>query len=77
MLLTAKQAVRTYSVAITETASPDIHKLLKAQLDKAIEMHQKLAQFLNKKGYYYAYDLNKQQEHDVEKVDKLFKKLDR
>ena len=39
LLLSAKNGVRTYAVALTETATPEVRKVLKKQLDKAIELH--------------------------------------
>lgn len=69
MLLSAKSAVRTYAIALTETATPKVHKVLKAQLDIAIETHQKIAAYMIDNEMYHPYDLNEQVEHDQKKAE--------
>ena len=56
MLITAKSAVRAYAVAVTETASPEVRKVLVKQM--------------NQNDMYMAYDIEKQLQHDKDKVDK-------
>ncbi|WP_151733711.1 spore coat protein [Paenibacillus tengchongensis] len=68
MLLSAKAAVRTYAIALTETATPKVHKTLKAQLDIAIETHQKIAAYMIENEMYHPYDLEEQVEHDLKKA---------
>lgn len=68
MLLSAKAAVRTYAIALTETATPKVHKTLKAQLDLAIETHQKIAAYMIENEMYHPYDLEEQVEHDLKKA---------
>ena len=69
MLLSAKAAVRTYAIALTETATPKVHKLLKSQLDTAIETHHKIATYMVDNGMYHPYDVEEQIEHDAKKAD--------
>ncbi|UQZ32684.1 spore coat protein [Paenibacillus sp. PK3_47] len=69
MLLSAKSAVRTYAIALTETATPKVHKVLKAQLDTAIETHQKIAAYMIENEMYHPYDLNEQIDHDHKKAE--------
>ncbi|SES13288.1 similar to spore coat protein [Gracilibacillus ureilyticus] len=69
LLVSAKAAVRNYAVAITETASPEIHKVLKKQLNDAIDLHHKIATYMIDKELYHAYDINEQVEHDLKKAD--------
>lgn len=76
MLLSAKSAVRTYAIALTETATPRVRKVLKAQLDTAIETHQKIADYMIKNEMYHPYSIEKQVEHDMEKSDMALKLLD-
>ncbi|WP_436837165.1 spore coat protein [Planococcus shenhongbingii] len=47
-LVTAKAAVRNIAVAITETATPQVKKILRRELDNAIETHDKIAQYMIK-----------------------------
>ena len=69
LLLTSKAAVRNLAVAITETATPSVKKLLRRELDNAIDTHDKIAQYMIKNEMYHAYDLQEQMEHDLEKAD--------
>lgn len=69
MLLSAKAAVRSYAIALTETATPKVHKILKAQLDTAIKTHQKIAAYMIENEMYHPYDLQGQIEHDAKKAE--------
>lgn len=69
LLVTAKAGVRNLAVAITETATPSVKKLLRRELDNAIDTHDKIAQYMIKKEMYHAYDVDEQIEHDLEKAD--------
>lgn len=68
-LVTAKAAVRNLAVAITETATPSVKKILRRELDIAIDTHDKIAQYMIKKEMYHAYDIEEQVEHDLKKAD--------
>lgn len=68
-LVTAKAAVRNIAVAITETATPQVKKLLRRELDNAIETHDKIAQYMIKNEMYHAYDIDEQIQHDLKKAD--------
>lgn len=69
MLLSAKAAVRTYAIALTETATPKVHKILKSQLNTAIETHQKIAKYMIDNEMYHPYDIDEQVKHDLKKAD--------
>lgn len=69
LLITSKAAVRNLATAITETATPSVKKLLRRELDNAIDTHDKIAKYMIKNEMYHAYDLNEQMEHDLEKAD--------
>lgn len=68
-LITAKAAVRNLAVAITETATPEVKKLLRRELDIAIDTHDKIAQYMIKNEMYHAYNVDEQVEHDLKKAD--------
>ncbi len=74
LLVTAKAAVRTYAVALTETASPEVRDVLKRQLRQAIDQHASIADYMMENDMYYAHDVDKQLELDKKKV-KTAKKL--
>ncbi|OES43452.1 spore coat protein [Domibacillus iocasae] len=69
-LITAKAGVRNLAVAITETATPEVKKILRRELDNAIDTHDKIAQYMIENEMYHAYDLDEQVTHDLEKADK-------
>lgn len=68
-LVTAKAGVRNLAVAITETATPEVKKILRRELDIAIDTHDKIAQYMIKKEMYHAYNIDEQIEHDLKKAD--------
>ncbi|WP_214844359.1 spore coat protein [Exiguobacterium sp. s150] len=70
MLITAKSAIRAYAVAVTETASPEVRKVLVKQMNQAIEDHAEIADYMIQNDMYMAYDIEKQLKHDKDKVDK-------
>lgn len=53
----AKTAVRNYSIAITETATPQLRTVFVNQLLQAIQFHAKVFHFMFQRGYYPAYNL--------------------
>ncbi|WP_053217500.1 spore coat protein [Virgibacillus senegalensis] len=65
LLVLSKTAVRNYSIAITETATPALKNVLVNQLNKMIQLHDRVFQFMYKQGNYPAYDLNKLFKHDM------------
>lgn len=69
LLITSKAAVRNLAVAITETATPAVKRILRRELDNAIDTHDKIAQYMIKNEMYHAYDLQEQMDHDIEKAD--------
>nr|WP_318280911.1 spore coat protein [Paenibacillus bovis] len=73
LLLSAKAGVRNLAIAITETATPSVKKLLRRELENAIDTHDKIAQYMIKNEMYHAYDLDEQMEHDLEKKDNAIK----
>ena len=69
LLVTSKAAVRNLALAITETATPSVKKILRRELDIAIDTHDKIAQYMIKNEMYHAYDVKEQVKHDLEKAD--------
>ncbi|SDM90334.1 spore coat protein [Sediminibacillus halophilus] len=70
LLVLTKTAVRNYGIAITETATPALKKVLVNQLNKMIQMHDDVFQFMYKQGNYPAYDLKKLFKHDMQLAKK-------
>ena len=70
LLTLAKTNVRNYAAAITETATPSLRKVVKKQLNGAIDTHAKVFHYLYERGLYPAYDLNKLLQNDVNLANK-------
>ncbi|AXI08082.1 spore coat protein [Oceanobacillus zhaokaii] len=73
LLLSAKSGVRSLAVAITETATPEVKKVLKKELEIAIDLHDKIAQFMIEKEMYHAYDIKEQVSQDLQNGKKALK----
>lgn len=69
LLMSAKAGVRNYAVALTETATPGVRRTLKAQMQKAIDLHEKIANYMIENEMYHAYNIDEQVEHDLQKAD--------
>ena len=69
LLLSSKNGVRSLAVAITETATPEVKKVLKKELETAIDLHDKIAQYMIEKEMYHAYDLKEQVSQDLKNAE--------
>lgn len=56
MLNSAKNGIKSYAWAITETASPDMRNVLRRHLDDTIAIHEKIVRYMMDRGLYHAYD---------------------
>ncbi|KLU54874.1 MULTISPECIES: spore coat protein [Paenibacillus] len=63
-LLRAKEGVRNLSIALTETASPDVRALLHTHLKQGIAMHQEISELMIRKKWFHPYELNEQYQLD-------------
>ncbi|MFT4412404.1 spore coat protein [Fredinandcohnia humi] len=68
-LLSVKTGIRYYSIALTETASPELRKALYRQMEQAIDLHQELSELMISKGWLYPNDVEKQIELDLKSID--------
>lgn len=68
-LISAKAGVRNYAMAISETATPEVRDVLRRHLDVAIGTHERIANYMAKKGYYYADDPQAQMKVDMKAAD--------
>ncbi|WP_313894903.1 spore coat protein [Psychrobacillus sp.] len=64
-LLSTKTGVRNLSIALTETATPTIRKLLQEQLDVTIALYFEIADLMMKKKWLNLYDLELQKLLDI------------
>jgi spore coat protein F len=65
-----KTSVRSYAIAITETATPALHETFNRHLQKAINLHYKVFTYMYRRGYYSSYDLTKLRMNDVKSAKK-------
>ncbi|RHW40138.1 spore coat protein [Lysinibacillus yapensis] len=65
LLLSLKTGVRTLSIALTETASPSLRKIIKTQLDAMIDLYSETSELMMKKEWLKPFDLDKQKELDI------------
>jgi similar to spore coat protein len=72
-LISAKSAVRNYSIALTETTSQEVRTALRKQLGDAIATHETISNYMMKKGYYNAYDLQEQYKIDMQTTETALK----
>ncbi|RXJ01357.1 spore coat protein [Anaerobacillus alkaliphilus] len=70
----AKTSVRNYSIAITETATPELRRVLKKQLNNAIDLHAKIFAYMHERSYYPAYSLTQLLQNDVNLANKALGK---
>ncbi|WP_148347731.1 spore coat protein [Bacillus rubiinfantis] len=64
-LISTKAAVRNYTVAITETATPELKTALREQLNAAIATHERITNYMTAKGFYHPHDLSEQLQLDL------------
>ena len=72
-LISAKSAVRNYSIALTETTSQEVRTALRKQLGDAITAYETISNYMMKKGYYNAYDLQEQYKIDMQTTETALK----
>ncbi|MBU8907490.1 spore coat protein [Desertibacillus haloalkaliphilus] len=65
LLALAKTSVRNYSIAITETATPALRRVLTNHLMKAIDTHANAFNFMYEHSYYPSYDFKQLLENDM------------
>lgn len=70
LLGAAKTAVRSYAIAITETATPQLREVFNKQLQGAIRWHGKIYYYMAERGYYPSYNLEKLLKNDVKNAQK-------
>jgi len=68
-LISTKAAIKDYSAAITEVATPKARQVLREQLRDAIETHEKLTNYMISKGYYFPHDIREQLMVDLNASD--------
>jgi spore coat protein CotF len=66
LLLNTKNGVRSYAIALTETATPEVRTALTTQLNKALDLHAEISNLMIRKGWFHPVNLEKQFQMDME-----------
>ncbi|WP_442595720.1 spore coat protein [Neobacillus sp. D3-1R] len=68
-LLSVKNGIRNYSVAITETANTDLRSVLIKQMEAALDLHAEISDLMISKGWLHPYDINEQYPLDIKAAE--------
>jgi similar to spore coat protein len=64
-LISAKSAIILYSAALTEASTLEVKLALRDQLEAAINTHEKITDYMMRKGLYHPYNIHEQIELDM------------
>lgn len=68
-LMSCKSGIQNYAVAITETTSLKLRAVLIDQMNAMILSYEQISDYMMKKGFYYAYNLEEQYQVDMQVTD--------
>ncbi len=68
-LLGIKTGIRNYGFAITETANPELRRILHRQMEAAIDLHSEISDLMIKKGWLNPHNLKEQFPVDVKAAE--------
>ncbi len=51
-LISAKSGIKMYSLALTETATPEIKTVLRKHLEEAVETHEQITAYMMQRGFF-------------------------
>lgn len=69
LLNSAKSGVRNYAMAVTESGTPEIKAILTQHLEESLNMHEIITNYMMEKGWYHAWDRDKQTELSLQNID--------
>lgn len=64
-LLSVKNAIRNYAVAITESTNSELRKALHNQMEAAIDLHGEISELMMNKGWLHPYNVVEQFQLDM------------
>jgi similar to spore coat protein len=64
-LLSVKNAIRNYAVAITESTNSELRKALRNQMEAAIDLHGEISELMMNKGWLHPYNVVEQFQLDM------------
>jgi similar to spore coat protein len=68
-LISAKNGIINYSLALTETATPKVKKVLRKHLEEAITTHEKISAYMVENGFYHPYHVEEQFQLDLKNAE--------
>ncbi|MCR8848213.1 spore coat protein [Rossellomorea sp. SC111] len=69
LLIAAKSGVRNYAMAVTESGSPEVKEMLTKHLEEALDLHEQISSYMVERGWYHAFDTNKQLDLNLKNID--------
>lgn len=67
-LITAKNGVRNYAMALTDASSPEVSLELARQLEDAIDTHEQISTYMLDRGWYHPWHVEEQVRFDLQNV---------
>jgi hypothetical protein len=64
-LLSAKNGVRNYAIALTEATTPEVRTFLRSQLQESLALHQEISELMMSKKWFHPYELHEQYQLDM------------
>jgi similar to spore coat protein len=69
LLLSAKNGVRSYAIAITEAVTPEIKEALERQLEQNIEQYERISTYMIERNWYEPWQINEQLQMDLKNAE--------
>ena len=71
LLNAVKTSIKESAVALTETATPEVHRTLEQQLSQSLRFHEQVTQYMMQKGWYKPYDVQQMVQSDVQQSQQM------
>lgn len=75
LLGSVKASIKSTASALTETATPEVHRTLEQQLQQGLRFHQQLTNFMMQKGWYKPYDVQQMIQGDLQQTQQIHQQL--
>ncbi|AIQ62174.1 spore gernimation protein GerQ [Paenibacillus stellifer] len=73
LLLSAKNGVRSYAIAITEAITPEIRRTLEQQLEQNIDLYERISTYLIECKWYQPWLVKDQLQMDLNNIETALK----
>lgn len=75
LLSSVKASIKSTAAALTETATPEVHRTLEQQLQQGLRFHQQLTNFMMQKGWYKPYDVQQMIQGDLQQTQQVHQQV--